>query len=327
MAAAKTMKKTAAALALALSAGLALAGIVQAEQKQLSIGTGDPGGVYFPLGGAVASVLAKAIPDLHTTVEVTGGSVDNIKLIAAGQSDLGFTMADAAMDAIQGQDKFRNNKVALQTLLVVYPNRMHVVTIEGTGIDTLADLKGKRVSTGSPGSATEIMASRAIEAIGLDKDKDFQRERLGVAESVNAITDRRIDAFFWVGGIPTAAIASLATTAGVKMKLIDHADIVDKMNEKYGKLYSRSRIKGGTYPGYKTDCDVAEVWNLIVTGSRMSDEDAYNIAKTLVEMKADIVKVHKEAESFSLDNQVQDRSPVPFHPGALKYFKEKGVGG
>jgi uncharacterized protein len=327
MAAAKTMKKTAAALALALSAGLALAGIVQAEQKQLSIGTGDPGGVYFPLGGAVASVLAKAIPDLHTTVEVTGGSVDNIKLIAAGQSDLGFTMADAAMDAIQGQDKFRNNKVALQTLLVVYPNRMHVVTIEGTGIDTLADLKGKRVSTGSPGSATEIMASRAIEAIGLDKDKDFQRERLSVAESVNAITDRRIDAFFWVGGIPTAAIASLATTAGVKMKLIDHADIVDKMNEKYGKLYSRSRIKGGTYPGYKTDCDVAEVWNLIVTGSRMSDEDAYNIAKTLVEMKADIVKVHKEAESFSLDNQVQDRSPVPFHPGALKYFKEKGVGG
>jgi uncharacterized protein len=327
MAAAKTMKKTAAALALALSAGLALAGIVQAEQKQLSIGTGDPGGVYFPLGGAVASVLAKAVPDLHATVEVTGGSVDNIKLIAAGQSDLGFTMADAAMDAIQGQGKFKNNKIALQTLLVVYPNRMHVVTIEGTGIDTLADLKGKRVSTGSPGSATEIMASRAIEAIGLDKDKDFQRERLGVAESVNAITDRRIDAFFWVGGIPTAAIAGLATTDGVKMKLIDHADIVDKMNEKYGKLYSKSRIKGGAYPGYKTDCDVAEVWNLIVTGSRMSDEDAYNIAKTLVEKKADIVKVHKEAESFSLDNQVQDRSPVPFHPGALKYFREKGVGG
>src|SRR5262245_39245013 len=327
MAAAKTMKKTVAALVLALSAGLALAGIVQAEQKQLSIGTGDPGGVYFPLGGAVASVLAKAVPDLHTTVEVTGGSVDNIKLIAAGQSDLGFTMADAAMDAIQGLDKFKNNKVALQTLLVVYPNRMHVVTIEGSGIDTLADLKGKRVSTGSPGSATEIMASRAIEAIGLDKDKDFQRERLGVAEYVHAITDPGVPALFSGCGTPTAARGGLATTDRVKMKLIDHAAIVDKMNEKYGKLYSRSRIKGGTYPGYKTDCDVAEVWNLIVTGSRMSDEDAYNIAKTLVEMKTDIVKVHREAESFSLDNQVQDRSPVPFHPGALKYFKEKGVGG
>ncbi|MCP4619196.1 MAG: TAXI family TRAP transporter solute-binding subunit [Bradyrhizobium sp.] len=323
----KTMKKTAAILALALFAGLAFAGLVAAEQKQLSIGTGDPGGVYFPLGGAVASVLAKALPDLHATVEVTGGSVDNIKLIAAGQSDLGFTMADAAADAMQGQDKFRNNKVDLQTLLVVYPNRMHVVTLEGTGIETLADLRGKRVSTGSPGSATEIMATRAIDVIGLDKDKDIKRERLGVAESVNALTDRRIDAFFWVGGIPTAAISTLATTAGVKMKLIDHADIVDKMNEKYGKLYSKSRIKAGTYPGYKTDSDVAEVWNLIVTGKRMSDEDAYTIAKTLIEKKDEIVKVHKEAESFSLDNQVQDRSPIPFHPGALKYFKEKGVGG
>jgi uncharacterized protein len=327
MAPLKTMKKTAAVLALALFGGLVLAGIVQAEQKQLSIGTGDPGGVYFPLGGAVANVLAKALPDLHATVEVTGGSVDNIRLIAAGQSDLGFTMADAAADAMQGQDKFRNNKVALQTLLVVYPNRMHVVTLEDTGIQTLADLKGKRVSTGSPGSATEIMASRAIDVIGLDKDTDIKRERLGVAESVNALTDRRIDAFFWVGGIPTAAISTLATTAGVKMKLIDHADIVDKMNEKYGKLYSKSRIKAGTYPGYKTDSDVAEVWNLIVTGKRMSDEDAYTIAKTLVEKKDEILKVHKEAESFSLDNQVQDRSPIPFHPGALKYFKEKGVGG
>ena len=327
MAAKKIMRRTAAALALALAAGLALAGAGEAQQKQLSIGTGDPGGVYFPLGGAVASVLAKALPDLHTTVEVTGGSVDNIKLIAAGQSDLGFTMADAAADATQGQDKFRNNKVALQALLVVYPNRMHVVTLEDTGIGTLADLKGKRVSTGSPGSATEIMASRAIDVIGLDKDKDIRRERLGVVESVNALVDKRIDAFFWVGGIPMAAIANLATTTGVKMKLIDHADIVDKMNEKYGKLYSKSRIKAGTYPGYKTDSDVAEVWNLIVTGKRMSDEEAYAIVKTLVERKDEIVKVHKEAESFSLDNQVQDRSPIPFHPGALKYFKEKGVGG
>src|SRR5438128_6292162 len=238
MAPMKTMKRTAAILALALSAGRALAGIVQAEQKQLSIGTGDPGGVYFPLGGAVASVLAKALPDLHATVEVTGGSVDNIRLIAAGQSDLGFTMADAAMDAMQGQDKFKNNKVALQTLLVVYPNRMHVVTVEGSGIETLADLKGKRVSTGSPGGATEVMAFRVIEAAGLDKDKDMKRERLGVAESVNAIKDRKIDAFFWVGGIPTAAVTDLAATPGIKMKLIDHGDLAEKMNAKYGKLYS-----------------------------------------------------------------------------------------
>ena len=194
-------------------------------------------------------------------------------------------------------------------------------------VKDLRDLKGKRVSTGSPGSATEVMGFRVIEAAGLDKDKDMKRERLGVAESVNAIKDRKIDAFFWVGGIPTAAVTDLAATPGIKMKLVDHADVVDKMNEKYGKLYTASTIKANSYPGYDKENKIAEVWNLIVTGGKMSDDDAYAIVKTLVEKKADIVAVHKEAESFSLDNQVQSRSSVPFHPGALKYFKEKGIGG
>ena len=133
--------------------------------------------------------------------------------------------------------------------MVLYPNQMHVVTIEGTGIEKMADLKGKRVSTGSPGSATEVMAFRVIEAAGLDKDKDMKRERLGVAESVNAIKDHKIDAFFWVGGLPTSAVTDLGATPGVKIKLIDHADLVGKMNAKYGDLYAGSTIKAGTYPG------------------------------------------------------------------------------
>ena len=322
----KTIKKTTAVLAVAVSAGLAFAGIVHAQQRTMSIGTGGTGGVYYPLGGAVANVLSKSLPNVQATAEVTGGSIDNLKLIASGQSEMAFTMADAALDAMQGQDKFKS-KVPLQALLVVYPNRMHVVTVEGTGIEKMADLKGKRVSTGSPGGATEVMAFRVIEAAGLDKDKDMKRERLGVAESVNAIKDRKIDAFFWVGGIPTAAVTDLAATPGMRMKLIDHGETVEKMNAKYGKLYTVSKIKAGSYPGYDKDNSIAEVWNLIVTGDKMSNDDAYAIVKTLVEKKADIVAVHKEAESFSLDNQVQDRSPIPFHPGALKYFKEKGVGG
>src|SRR3954451_9070855 len=126
---------------------------------------------------------------------------------------------------------------------------MHVVTVEGTGIEKLADLKGKRVSTGSPGGATEVMAFRVIEADGLDKDKDMKRERLGASESVNAIKDRKIDAFFWVGGIPTAAVTDLAATPGTKIKLIDHAGTVEKMNAKYGKLYSPSTIAAGSYGG------------------------------------------------------------------------------
>ena len=317
--------KIAAILAVTLSAGLA--GIAYAQQKVMSIGTGGTGGVYYPLGGAVANVLSKNLPNVQATAEVTGGSIDNLKLIGSGQSELGFTMADAALDAMQGQDKFKSGKVPLQALLVVYPNRMHVVTVEGTGINTMADLKGKRVSTGSPGSATEVMAFRVIEAAGLDKDKDMKRERLGVSESVNAVKDRKIDAFFWVGGLPTAGVTDLASTPNTKIKVLDIAQLTDKMNAKYGKLYTASTIKAGSYPGQEKDNAITEVWNLIVTGGKMSNDDAYAIVKTLVEKKDDIVAVHKEALSFSIDNQVQDRSPIPFHPGALKYFKEKGVGG
>jgi TRAP transporter TAXI family solute receptor len=226
----KRFRKTSIAVALVATAGLAGAAI--AQQKTMAIGTGGTGGVYYPLGGAIANVLSKALPNTQATAEVTGGSVDNLKLIASGQSEMGFTMADAALDAFKGEDKFKSGKVPLQTLLVVYPNRMHVVTVEGTGIEKMSDLKGKRVSTGSPGSATEVMAFRVLEAAGLDKDKDMKRERLGVAESVNAIKDRKIDAFMWVGGVPTAAVTDLAATPGVKMKLIDHSDLAEKMNTK-----------------------------------------------------------------------------------------------
>src|SRR5687767_7441656 len=291
--------------ALAAVGAFLVAGPVQAQQKTIAIGTGGTGGVYYPLGGAIANVLSKHLPGVQATAEVTGGSVDNLKLIGSGQSEIGFSMADAALDALKGEDKFKGGKVPLQTLMVLYPNRMHVVTVDGTGIDKMSDLKGKRVSTGSPGGATEVMAFRVIEAAGLDRDKDMKRERLGVAESVNAIKDRKIDAFFWVGGIPTAAVTDLAATPGMKMKLIDHAETAEKMNAKYGKLYTASKIKAGSYPGVDKDNAITEVWNLIVTGDKMSNDDAYAIVKTLVEKKADIVAVHKEALSFSLDNQVQ----------------------
>jgi uncharacterized protein len=311
----------------ATAAAAVFGGAALAQQKTISIGTGGTGGVYYPLGGAIANVLSKNLPGVQATAEVTGGSVDNLKLIASKQSEIGFSMADAALDAMKGEDKFKGAKVPLQTLLVLYPNRMHVVTVEGTGVEKMSDLKGKRVSTGSPGSATEVMAFRVIEAAGLDKDKDMKRERLGVAESVNAIKDRKIDAFFWVGGIPTAAVTDLAATPGVKMKLLDHGDLVDKMNAKYGKLYSAGSIPANAYPGYDKPNAIVDVWNILLTGDRMSDDDAYKIVKTLVEKKADLVAVHKEAEAFSIDNQVQERSPIPFHPGALRYFKEAGVKG
>src|SRR6195256_6551102 len=281
-----------------------VAGIAFAQIKAISIATGGTGGVYYPIGGGLANLLSKTIPGLQATAEVTGGAVDNLKLINSGGAELAFSMADAALDAANGEDKFKGTKVPVRTLMVLYPNQMHVVTIEGTGIDKMADLKGKRVSTGSPGSATEVMAFRVIEAAGLDKDKDMKRERLGVAESVNAIKDKKIDAFFWVGGLPTAGVTDLGATPGLKIKLIDHSDAVEKMNAKYGKLYVTDTIPAKMYPGQDKDNKIATVWNILVTDDKMSNELAFTINKIIFDKKADLVAVHKEAENIDYKYQL-----------------------
>src|SRR5215813_1247948 len=311
-------------IAVAVATSL-LAGAALAQQKTIAIGTGGTGGVYYPLGGGLANILSKHLPGYQATAEVTGGSVDNLKLIGSGQSELGFTMVDAALDAFKGEDKFRGKKVALRTLMVLYPNRMHVVTIDGTGITKLSDLKGKRVSTGSPGSATEVMAFRIIEAAGMDKDRDMTRERLGVAESVNAIKDRKLDAFFWVGGLPTAAVTDLANTPGIKIKMIDHADLVPAMNQRWGNLYVQDVIPKSTYKGMDADNAQATVMNILVAHEKMDDKTAYDIVKAIFDNRNDLIAVHKEAENFKLENQKAAASPIPFHPGAVKYYAEHGV--
>jgi TRAP transporter TAXI family solute receptor len=310
----------------ALAAGAALlAGAAVGQGLNIAIATGGTGGVYYPLGGGMANVLSKHVPGVQATARVTGGSVDNLKLIGSQQSELALSMVDAALDALKGQDKFKGTPVEVRTLMVLYPNRMHVVSIEGAGVEKMADLKGKRVSTGSPGSATEVMAFRVIEAAGLDRDKDMRRERLGVAESVNALKDRKIDAFFWVGGLPTAAVTDLGATPNVRIKLIDHADLADKMNAKYGNLYTTGVIPAKTYPGQDKDNPVTVVQNILVANAKMADQVAYDIVKTFIERRDDLIAVHGEAKSMTLENQVLKNSPIPWHPGAVKYFTERGV--
>src|SRR6188768_1147624 len=236
---------------------LAAAFAATAQAQNLSIATGGTGGVYYPLGGGMAAVLSKYVQGMQATAEVTGGSVANLQLIGTGKPYLAMTMVDAGIDALKGQDKFTGKPVPVRTLMVMYPNRMHVVTIEGTGVTKMSDLKGKRVSTGSGGSATEVMAFRVIEAAGLDKDKDMKRERLGVAESVAALKDRKIDAFFWVGGIPTAAVTDLANTPGVKIRMIDIAHLVPAMVKKNGNVYIKDVIKKDVYKGMEADNQAA----------------------------------------------------------------------
>ncbi|MCW5624211.1 MAG: TAXI family TRAP transporter solute-binding subunit [Burkholderiales bacterium] len=295
-----------------------------AQQKlNLSIGSGATGGVFYPLGGGIAQVLSRNVPGWQVTAEVTGGSVDNLKLVGSGRSDLGFTMADAAWDAYKGQEKFKSRKLPLRALLVLYQNKMHAVTVEATGLASIKDLAGKRVSVGAPGSATEIMAMRILEAYGLSDA--IRRERLSVNESVNALKDRKIDAFFWAGGVPTAAVTDLAASPGAKIRLLDHADAVDAMNRKYGPLYSKGQIPQTAYSGMTRDVGDASVWNLLVVNESMPDDVAYAIVKTVFERKADLVAIHRDFGSLELSTQLDGGSPLPFHPGAAKYFAEKGV--
>jgi uncharacterized protein len=306
------------------AAALLLSPPAGAQTKQLTIATGGTGGIYYPLAGGFGAIIAKEIPGVTATAEVTGGSVDNMKLVGAGNADVAFTQVDTAVDAVNGRDKFPK-KLPIRALVVMYVNLMQVVTLEGNGISKFEDLKGKRVSTGAPGSGTEIFALRVIEAAGLDKDKDMSRERLSAAESANALKDKKVDAFMFVAGVPTAAITDVAASPGIKMQLIDHDHTVAKMAQKYGPAYAPGMIPKGSYPNQDKDNKVASVWNIMTVREDFPEDLAYKLTKTMLEKREDLGKVHKEGLNIKVENQKTINVGIPWHPAALKYFAEKGI--
>ena len=293
-------------------------------KTRISIATGGTGGVYYPLGGGMAALISQHIPGTGATAEVTTASVDNMKLLHTDKVAVALTQPDTAWDASQGQLKGLSEKVAVRSLLALYSNYMHIVALDGSGIQTVADFKGKRVSTGAPGSGTEIKGLRVMEAYGLTAKDLRSQERLSVAESAGALKDRKIDAFIWDGGLPTAAVLDIAATPGVKIVLVPHGDAVAKMVAKYGPLYFASPIPRGMYKGVDEDIPVAAVTNLLVVHERMNEILAYQITKLMLERTADLVAVHKAASEITLKSAVLG-SPIPFHPGALRYFKEKNI--
>ena len=293
------------------------------RQQMLSITTGGTGGVYYPLGGGLANLLSEKMPGVQATSEVTGGSVDNLKLVGNNQADMGLTMVDAAFDALKGRDRFEGNPLPIRTLAVLYPNRMHAVTVQQSGIRQLGELAGRRVSVGSPGSATELMAVRVLEAYGIDQS--VKRERLSAVESVNALKDGKIDAFFFAAGLPTAAVTDLAATPGLTVQLIDHAEAVPKMNAKYGPMYTVGSISKDVYPGMTADARNADVWNILFANESMPDDLVREILTIMFDNRDALELVHKEAAQINLENQARKLSPVPYHPAALAFYRERGV--
>jgi hypothetical protein len=293
---------------------------------QLAIATGTTGGVYYPLGGGLASILSRSIPGLSATVEVTGGSVANLQLLGAGRVGMVFSQVDAAVDAERGNERFRGRPVPVRAIAVLYTNRMQVVTVASTGIRTMAELKGKRVSTGAPGSATEVMAFRVIEGAGLDRERDFRaRERLSPAESTNAIKDGKLDAYFFVSGVPTSAITDLAATPGVQLVLLDHDEFLPRIVERHGPVYFPEVIPAGTYPGQRTDNRQISVANILGVRDDTPAELVTALLRAAWEHREDLARTHAEGRNFTLAAQKTAAAGVPWHPAAAAFWRGLGA--
>jgi TRAP transporter TAXI family solute receptor len=293
------------------------------KKVRISIATGGTGGVYYPYGGAIASVISKYVPGVEATAEVTAAAVDNIKLIASGDADLGYAYPDLAYDAIEGKGLFKN-KLPIRMVGHLYVSYFHLVTLSNSNIKSVADLKGKKVSTGAPGSGTEVVAFRVLEAFGLSPDKDIKRDRLSVVESANALKDGKIDAFFWVGGLPTAAILDLAATPNISMRLVNTGDALPKIFQKYGQIYVKATIPKTAYPKMTGDVGVVGIPNVLVCNTKADPDLIYKVLKAMFDHKSDLVAVHSEAKDLTLNNAVI-KTVVPYHPGAVKFFREKGA--
>ncbi len=294
--------------------------------QRLSVATGGTGGVYYPYGGGIAQVISDHVEGVEATAEVTAGTVDNLKFLANQDADLAFALADSLDDAAAGRGVFAEfGAVPARAIAVLYDNLNQLVTVEGKGIDTVADLRDRVVSTGAPGSGTEITAMRVLEAAGLRPDTDIRQQSLGVSESVDALKDDKIDAFFWSGGIPTGAVLDLASTPGRTVKLVSNADTLPFLQEHHGSsVYHGVTIPRITYPGMVDDAEVIGVANVLVAHEAMSEDLAYRITKALFEHHDQLGAVHAEAAKLSLESAVVG-STVPFHAGAIRYYREQNV--
>ena len=289
---------------------------------RLSIATGGTSGVYFVYGGGLAKVISSNLKDTRATAETTSASVDNLILIKDGGSDIAFTLGDTALDAIKGREGFKE-PVPMRALAQIYDNYTQVVAKAGSGIKSIEDLKGKRVSVGAPNSGTEVIADRIFEAAGIDSKSGIKRQGLGVDESVQAMKDGSIDAFFWSGGLPTGAITDLVTSD--KITLLDTTVYTDKLVQKYGEVYRDETIPKGTYKGVNKDVPTIAVPNYLVVSEKMDEQVAFDLTKLLFDHKDDLVAVHPEAKNLDPKRGAEVIAPIELHPGAKRYYDEEGA--
>ena len=293
------------------------------KDTRISIATGNATGVYYVIGNAFANQLSGATDGkVKGTAAETGASVQNIEQLTAGNYQVAFSLFDTATDAVQGKGAFKDKPQPVEALARIYDNYTHVVVRADSGINSVADMKGKRVSTGSPKSGTEVIANRLLQAAGLNPESDIQAQRLDLTKTVDGMKDGSIDALFWSGGVPTGGITDLFTTMGDKVKFIDITPLLPKMQET-NQAYQAGTIAKDPYK-LAADVPTIVVPNVLLVKKDLDANVACALTKTLFEKKDELVKASAAAKGISLDNAAKT-DPVALHRGAKQALQNLGA--
>ncbi|MEU4448342.1 TAXI family TRAP transporter solute-binding subunit [Actinosynnema sp. NPDC050801] len=285
----------------------------EAADGRITIATGNSGGVYYVVGGGLAKLISDNTK-LKATAAETGASVQNIQQLAAGDYDVAFSLADTAADAVAGKGAFDGKPQQVQALTRLYPNYTQVLVRTDSGIDSVADMRGKRISTGSPKSGTEVIAQRLLTAAGLNPETDVQAQRLDLAKTADGMKDGSIDGLVWSGGLPTAQITDITTSLKDKVKFIDITPQLDAL-KKVNEVYDRGVIPAATY-GQPADVPTVAVPNVLLVRTDFPEGDACAVTKLIYEKKSELEAVHPAAKDIVKEKAAMT-DPVPLHPGSL----------
>jgi hypothetical protein len=314
------MRKALAILVICLVAvGLASAAV--AGEVKMVLATGGTAGTYYPFGGAMANIWNNKIPGMNVTAQATGASIENIRLMNKDEVELALVQSDNIDWAFYGKEVFKEKITKMGAIAVLYPEVVHIVVRGDSPAKTFGDLKGMRVGVGAPGSGTEANFRQLMEVYGLKKD-DVKGQYLSYAESAEQFKDKHIDSFFLTTGVPNSAIMDVANIRPIKLVSIEDA-MVTKITQKYPFL-APARIPANTYKGQPEEVKTIAVMAVLIAHPKVGEDVVYNITKVLIENQAQLAAAHAKGKELSLQGAVKGVS-IPFHPGAAKYYKEKGV--
>ena len=308
-------------------AGIGLIGLAaRAEGTALSIGSGTTGGVYYPLGRAIAGILNASRPELNAAVVATQGSIENMDGLGTGKFGVVFTQVDTAVNAADGEDHFDKKPLKVRALANLYSGHMQVVTVAASGISRLSDLRGKRVSTGTPKSGNENMAYRLLKVAGVDRTSEFKmHEYLSPEEGTRRILAGELDAYFFNSGVPTATIIDLGSAPGAALRLVDHAELTAGIVARYGPVYFTETIPAGTYPGQWMDNKQVSVGNILAVDAALPDATVTAVLNAIWIGRAVLGETHKEGKNFTLDGQKTAAVGIPWHPAAAAFWRKQGA--